>query len=92
MANAIRRLRPKRMAASLPATLAAVQPPQEWHLVLAPRSRTADFERAFQLWIDKGLPPVPDHSRLAHYIARRDIHCMKLCMIASTAARAEGSE
>lgn len=51
--------------------------------------RTSDFERAFKLWIDKGLPPVPDHTRLAHYIARRDIHTMKLCMIAAVSARQE---
>jgi hypothetical protein len=54
-----------------------------------PFRRLPDFERAFQLWIDQGLPPSPDHSRLAHYVARRDIHCMKLCMIASTAARGD---
>lgn len=54
-----------------------------------PFRREPDFERAFQLWIDKGLPPVPDHSRLAHYIARRDIHTMKLCMIAAVSGRQE---
>jgi hypothetical protein len=35
-------------------------------------------------WNRKGMPPVPDdHTRLQHYITRRDMLFVKLCMISS---------
>ena len=48
-----------------------------------------DVQRAFKTWVFAGLPPVPEHSRLANYTGRRDIHVMKLSMIAAAAARCE---
>lgn len=36
-----------------------------------------------ETWAAKGLPPVPTHSRLQNYNARRLLHILKLCMIAS---------
>lgn len=35
------------------------------------------------LWHLAGGPPIPQHSRLAHYNSRRTIHLLKLCMVAS---------
>lgn len=46
-------------------------------------------KRAFRKWISNGMPPVPDHPRLAHYTGRRDLYMCKLSMIAA-ASRNEG--
>jgi hypothetical protein len=40
-------------------------------------------------WDKAGLPPVPEHGKLAHYNSRRLAHCIKLCMIASVSRSAE---
>jgi hypothetical protein len=36
--------------------------------------------------IAEGIPPIPDHGRLVHYISRRDLHMMKLSMISAVSA------
>lgn len=36
-------------------------------------------------WASQGLPPVPEHSKLAHYNGRRALHTIKLSMIAAIA-------
>jgi hypothetical protein len=38
---------------------------------------------AITAWNRAGLPPVPEHNKLAHYNSRRLAHALKLCMIAS---------
>lgn len=37
--------------------------------------------KEMQDWARAKLPPVPEHSKLTHYCARRVIHALKLCMI-----------
>jgi hypothetical protein len=44
-------------------------------------SETAQAE--LEAWHDKGLPPVPTHSRLQNYNARRIMHILKLSMVSS---------
>lgn len=43
----------------------------------------ADAAAAITQWNRAGLPPVPDHNKLAHYNTRRLAHVIKLCMVAS---------
>lgn len=38
---------------------------------------------AIVAWDNAGLPPVPEHGKLAHYNSRRLAHAIKLCMVAS---------
>jgi hypothetical protein len=38
-------------------------------------------------WYESGLGPVPDHSKLKHYNARRVLHVLKLAMISSASRR-----
>lgn len=40
-----------------------------------------------KLWASAGMPPVPEHARLAHYNGRRLQLMLKLCMVASASAR-----
>ena len=42
-----------------------------------------DAAAAISQWNRAGLPPVPDHNKLAHYNTRRLAHVIKLCMVAS---------
>jgi hypothetical protein len=41
------------------------------------------FRLRLKSWRGDGLPPVPDHRRLRHYITRRWAHVLKLAMISS---------
>ncbi len=41
-------------------------------------------------WYEQGLPPIPSHSRLSNYCARRLVHVIKLAII-STVSRTNGS-
>lgn len=45
-----------------------------------------DTEEAIENWYATGCEPIPEHSRLEHYIARRIIHLLKLCMISAISA------
>jgi len=45
----------------------------------------ADAASAITEWNRRGLPPVPEHNKLAHYNTRRLAHVIKLCMVASVA-------
>lgn len=40
----------------------------------------------FERWYDQGCEPVPEHSRLEHYNARRVLHVAKLCIVAACSA------
>lgn len=44
-----------------------------------------DTEAAEELkrWYKEGMPPVPEHSKLVHYVGRRILHVIKLSIIAS---------
>ena len=44
---------------------------------------SAGARRAAVEWTNAGMPPIPTHSKLVHYCGRRDLHCVKLSMIAS---------
>ena len=44
---------------------------------------TLAYAEAIQEWTSAGCPPKPEHSRLAHYAARRHIMTVKLSMIHS---------
>lgn len=41
-----------------------------------------DAAAAIEAWNRAGLPPVPEHNKLAHYNTRRLAHVIKLCMVA----------
>lgn len=43
--------------------------------------REAQIE--LQAWVSQGLAPVPEHSKLQHYIPRRILHTLKLTMISA---------
>jgi hypothetical protein len=43
-----------------------------------------DAEEAIENWYATGMEPVPQHSRLEHYIARRIIHTLKLSVVSAT--------
>jgi hypothetical protein len=40
---------------------------------------------SMETWHKQGGPPRPEHSKLEHYIQRRTLHVLKLCMISSAA-------
>ncbi len=44
-----------------------------------------DAAAAISEWNRRGLGPVPDHNKLAHYNTRRLAHVIKLCMVACVA-------
>lgn len=46
---------------------------------------TQEAEDALTDWYDAGLKPVPEHSKLKHYNARRVLHVLKMCMISACA-------
>ena len=43
------------------------------------------FKELFQGWYAKDCPPIPTHPKLEHYLPRRHIHFLKLCMVMSAA-------
>lgn len=45
----------------------------------------ASAQDALVAWYDEGMPPIPKHTKLIHYVGRRAVHIIKLCMIASIA-------
>lgn len=50
---------------------------------------TPEAKGLLQGWETKGRPPVPQHSKLEHYNARRILHMLKLCQI-SAVSRGSG--
>lgn len=42
-----------------------------------------EAKEAFRAWHLAGGPPQPQHPKLMHYLARRSLHLLKLCMVAS---------
>ena len=40
-------------------------------------------EQAFRAWYMADCAPIPEHPRLEHYLPRRHIHFMKVCMVMS---------
>lgn len=46
---------------------------------------SAEAKAEISKWHRAGLPPVPDHGKLAHYTPRRIMHLIKLCIIVSVA-------
>lgn len=50
---------------------------------------TDEAKLAIRLWISGGMSPMPEHPRLVHYNGRRDMHIMKLSMIAAVARGCE---
>lgn len=50
---------------------------------------TKEAEEELTSWHEGGMRPIPEHSKLKHYNARRVLHILKLCMI-SACARSNG--
>lgn len=50
---------------------------------------TEDAKNAVRKWDAEDLKPVPEHSRLRHYLTRRRSHTIKLAMISAVSARCE---
>jgi len=48
-----------------------------------------DFLPAFREWYMDDCPPIPDHPKLEHYLPRRHVHFLKLCIIMSAARSSE---
>ena len=48
-----------------------------------------EAKAAITEWNNSGRQPVPEHSKLAHYNARRIIHVLKLCMVSSISSRTD---
>lgn len=44
---------------------------------------TAEVEGELEMWNREGRKPAPDHTKLAHYNARRIMHILKLCMVSA---------
>lgn len=44
---------------------------------------TQEYQNAFNQWIKLGMIPVPTHPKLVDYCGRRDIHLLKLSIVAS---------
>lgn len=40
-------------------------------------------QRQMELWHQAKLQPIPEHSKLTHYIPRRILHALKLCMVSA---------
>lgn len=53
-------------------------------MAIAPEVKIAVRE-----WHLKGGPPIPDHPKLQHYITRRTMHLLKLCIVASCSASSD---
>ena len=45
-----------------------------------------DAAQAITTWHMGGGPPAPDHPKLKHYVTRRSMHLLKLCMVSCVSA------
>lgn len=61
---------------------------QSVHQMWGQMSFAPDVVEAMQAWYALDCPPIPDHPKLEHYLPRRHIHFLKLCIVMS-AARGE---
>lgn len=57
--------------------------------ILGPFVLSEDAKQKLRLWASKGMRPIPEHERLAHYRSRRLQYVLKLSMIAACSARAD---
>lgn len=48
-----------------------------------------DAQAALRAWHLAGGPPRPEHPKLVHYLTRRTLHLLKLCMVASASERSD---
>lgn len=46
---------------------------------------TPEAEGEIARWHKAGMNPIPEHTKLEHYISRRVLHLLKLCMVSSAA-------
>lgn len=58
---------------------------QKIHMLFGPMLMTPDVAAALQAWYMLDGPPIPEHPKLEHYLPRRHVHLLKLCMIHSIA-------
>ena len=42
-----------------------------------------DMAAAYEAWYMLDCPPIPEHPKLEHYLPRRHVHLLKLCMVMS---------
>ena len=57
----------------------------EVHNLWGQLSFEPEVAETFKNWYMQDCPPVPDHPKLEHYLPRRHIHFLKLCVIFSCA-------
>ena len=62
---------------------------QEASELIGPFEVTQEAKKAFMDWYSEGMPPQPQHSKLAHYNTRRQFHLMKLIQIFSVSRSLE---
>ncbi len=62
---------------------------QKVHQLFGPMAMTPDVAETLQAWYMLDCPPVPAHPKLEHYLPRRHIHFIKLCMIHSISRSSE---
>jgi Protein of unknown function (DUF3987) len=53
--------------------------------LVGPFAISEEAKTLLRLWASAGMPPVPEHSRLAHYRSRRAQYVLKLSMLAAVA-------
>lgn len=49
----------------------------------------SEAQAALRSWHLAGGPPRPEHPKLVHYLTRRTLHLLKLCMVASASQRSD---
>lgn len=62
---------------------------QKVHMLFGPMQMTLDVQQSLQTWYMLDCPPVPEHPKLEHYLPRRHIHFLKLCMVHSVSRSSE---
>ena len=55
------------------------------HSMMGPMQMEEEFVERFRSWANMDFAPLPEHPKLEHYLPRRRIHFLKLCMILSVA-------
>lgn len=48
-----------------------------------------EAKRELERWAKERCPPIPDHSKLQHYNARRIVHAIKLCIVSAVSRTGE---
>lgn len=44
---------------------------------------TEDAANSLDAWYNQGMPPIPGHTKLQHYLPRRILHILKLCTVSA---------